>query len=43
MTASPGVPDGDIRWQFELAGNNNPPTQTTNDLVDLLFILQVAR
>jgi predicted dehydrogenase len=24
MTASPGVPDGDIRWQFELAGNNNP-------------------
>ena len=20
MTASPGVPDGDIRWQFELSG-----------------------
>lgn len=22
MTASPGVPDGDIRWQFDLAGGS---------------------
>ncbi|GAM41890.1 hypothetical protein TCE0_042r15365 [Talaromyces pinophilus] len=34
MTASPGVPDGDIRWQFELAGGS---------LMDMTYALSFTR
>lgn len=34
MTASPGVPDGDIRWQFDLAGGS---------LMDMTYALSFTR
>jgi predicted dehydrogenase len=34
MTASPGVPDGDIRWQFELAGGS---------MMDMTYALSFTR
>lgn len=41
MTASPGVPDGDIRWQFELSGKDIYEYNSHNlqDLVTLTVCL----
>lgn len=40
MTASPGVPDGDIRWKFELSGKELRLSKITSTLT---VPLQAAR